>query len=48
MLLQGDEPLIMPRHIDEIIRIVGSDNQVDAWNATGYLDSMMNLLRVHL
>ena len=45
MLLQGDEPLIMPRHIDEIIRIVGSDNQVDAWNATGYLDSIDELTK---
>ena len=45
MLLQGDEPLIMPRHIDEINRIVRSDNQVDAWNATGYLDSIDELTK---
>lgn len=45
MLLQGDEPLIMPRHIDEIIRMVRSDNQVDVWNATGCLDSIDELTK---
>jgi 3-deoxy-manno-octulosonate cytidylyltransferase (CMP-KDO synthetase) len=35
LLLQGDEPLILPRHIDKLINIIENDKLSDAWNATG-------------
>jgi 3-deoxy-manno-octulosonate cytidylyltransferase (CMP-KDO synthetase) len=38
MLLQGDEPLILPRHIDTFARAIESDLDGDAWNATGPID----------
>ena len=45
MLLQGDEPLILPRHIDKIISIVEKDGKYDAWNATGHLEVSDDLLK---
>ncbi|RTY34210.1 3-deoxy-manno-octulosonate cytidylyltransferase [Chlorobium phaeovibrioides] len=38
MLLQGDEPLLLPRHIDSFAKSIASDNLADAWNATGPID----------
>ena len=35
MLLQGDEPLLLPRHLDIFARAVEADPAGDAWNATG-------------
>lgn len=45
MLLQGDEPLLLPRHIDAFAKAIASDNLADAWNATGQLDSEEELDR---
>jgi len=39
MLLQGDEPLLLPRHLDRIIEVIDSDPRGDAWNATGPIDN---------
>jgi 3-deoxy-manno-octulosonate cytidylyltransferase (CMP-KDO synthetase) len=38
MLLQGDEPLLLPRHIDTFARAIESDLDGDAWNATGAIE----------
>jgi 3-deoxy-manno-octulosonate cytidylyltransferase (CMP-KDO synthetase) len=38
MLLQGDEPLLLPRHIDTFTKAIGSDPNGDAWNATGPIE----------
>lgn len=38
MLLQGDEPLLLPRHIDTFTKAIEKDPDVDAWNATGPID----------
>lgn len=35
MLLQGDEPLLLPRHLDIFSRAIAADPAGDAWNATG-------------
>ncbi len=35
MLLQGDEPLLLPRHLDIFARAIEADPAGDAWNATG-------------
>lgn len=38
MLLQGDEPLLLPRHIDTFAKAIESDPDGDAWNATGPIE----------
>ena len=35
LLLQGDEPLLLPRHIDTMIKSIKENQNIDAWNATG-------------
>ncbi len=35
VLLQGDEPLLLPRHIDDFTAAIKMDQSSDAWNATG-------------
>ncbi len=45
MLLQGDEPLLLPRHIDSLIAAISSDQFSDAWNATGSIDESSELDR---
>lgn len=38
VLLQGDEPLLLPRHVDAFAEAIRRDPGGDAWNATGSLD----------
>jgi 3-deoxy-manno-octulosonate cytidylyltransferase (CMP-KDO synthetase) len=38
MLLQGDEPLLLPRHVDSFAKAIEEDRLSDAWNATGPID----------
>ncbi len=38
MLLQGDEPLLLPRHINTFAKVIESDPDGDAWNATGPIE----------
>ena len=35
MLLQGDEPLLLPRHVDIFAKTITAEPEGDAWNATG-------------
>jgi len=35
LLLQGDEPLLLPRHIDTMIKSIEENQNKDSWNATG-------------
>lgn len=39
ILLQGDEPLLLPRHLDEFAEAIKSNPAGDAWNATGPIES---------
>jgi 3-deoxy-manno-octulosonate cytidylyltransferase (CMP-KDO synthetase) len=45
MLLQGDEPLLLPRHLDACVAAVDGGPEVDAWNATGPIDQADELDR---
>jgi 3-deoxy-manno-octulosonate cytidylyltransferase (CMP-KDO synthetase) len=45
MLLQGDEPLLLPRHIDAFAKSIACDELNDAWNATGPIDQSEELDR---
>ena len=45
MLLQGDEPLLLPRHVDALADAMRSDPEGDAWNATGPIESAEELDR---
>jgi 3-deoxy-manno-octulosonate cytidylyltransferase (CMP-KDO synthetase) len=45
MLLQGDEPLLLPRHIDDFANAIEKDRGSDAWNATGPIDESVELDR---
>ena len=35
ILLQGDEPLLLPRHLDTFVQAIAAAPDGDAWNATG-------------
>ncbi len=39
LLLQGDEPLLLPRHIDSMISAMKDNPNVKSWNATGDINS---------
>lgn len=45
ILLQGDEPLLLPRHVDALADAMRSDPEGDAWNATGPIESAEELDR---
>lgn len=45
MLLQGDEPLLLPRHIDQFAAAIEVDPTGDAWNATGPIEHAEELDR---
>jgi 3-deoxy-manno-octulosonate cytidylyltransferase (CMP-KDO synthetase) len=45
MLLQGDEPLLLPRHLDVLASAVAVDPSVNAWNITGPIDHYEELDR---
>ena len=38
LLLQGDEPLLLPRHLDTIAHSIELQPEGDAWNATGPIE----------
>ena len=38
ILLQGDEPLLLPRHIDTFAQAIAAEPDGDAWNATGPIE----------
>jgi len=38
MLLQGDEPLLLPRHLDNFAKVIKAIPTGDAWNATGPIE----------
>jgi 3-deoxy-manno-octulosonate cytidylyltransferase (CMP-KDO synthetase) len=39
MLLQGDEPLLLPRHVETFAKAIASQPNGDAWNATGPIEA---------
>ena len=39
ILLQGDEPLLLPRHVDAMANAILGNPEGDAWNATGPVES---------
>lgn len=45
LLLQGDEPLILPRHVEALTKAVVSEPDVAVWNLVGPLDSPEELDR---
>ena len=45
LLLQGDEPLLLPKHIDKISKKIQKFPKIDSWNAIGKLDDEEELDR---
>lgn len=45
VLLQGDEPLLLPRHIESLVSAMRAEPDTVAWNATGPLESSEELDR---
>ena len=43
ILLQGDEPLLLPQHVNSIIREIQNNPNGFAWNATGPLENKSEL-----
>jgi len=39
ILLQGDEPLLLPRHIDTMIEAMRREPDIFAWNGTGSIEN---------
>lgn len=39
ILLQGDEPLLLPRHVEVLVGAISAQSDVDAWNLIGTLDA---------
>lgn len=39
IVLQGDEPLLLPRHLEALLQAIRSKPTGDAWNATGPIDT---------
>ena len=40
ILLQGDEPLLLPNYIDDVVNAITKEPEGDAWNATGPIESI--------
>jgi 3-deoxy-manno-octulosonate cytidylyltransferase (CMP-KDO synthetase) len=45
LLLQGDEPLLLPRHVEALTKAIAAEAEVNAWNLIGALDSKDELDR---
>ncbi len=45
LLLQGDEPLLLPRHVEALAQAIVGEPQLDPWNLIGALDSQDELDR---
>lgn len=45
LLLQGDEPLLLPRHVEALAEAVIAEPEVSTWNLTGALESQDELDR---
>jgi 3-deoxy-manno-octulosonate cytidylyltransferase (CMP-KDO synthetase) len=45
LLLQGDEPLLLPRHVEALAQSVAAEPEVASWNLIGELDSLDELDR---
>ncbi|MDC0226847.1 NTP transferase domain-containing protein, partial [Alphaproteobacteria bacterium] len=43
LLIQGDEPLILPRHINYFLKEISKDNENDAWNTVANLNNSKEL-----
>tara|TARA_Y100000996_G_scaffold412541_1_gene398897 strand:- start:4522 stop:5292 length:771 start_codon:yes stop_codon:yes gene_type:complete len=39
ILVQGDEPLLLPSQLDQMVKILLKDNDSKAWNATGPIEN---------
>lgn len=45
LLLQGDEPLLLPRHLELFSQAIAANPNGDAWNATGVIEEASELDR---
>lgn len=45
ILVQGDEPLLLPRHLDSFVQAIEAAPDGAAWNATGPIDAVEELDR---
>ncbi len=45
IILQGDEPLLLPRHIDNVVNEIQLDQKNLAWNVTGPIENIDELDR---
>lgn len=45
ILLQGDEPLLLPRHVNALVEAIKSEPENFAWNLTGSIESADELER---
>lgn len=45
LLLQGDEPLLLPRHVEKVIAAINAEAGGDAWNATAPINEPEELDR---
>ena len=43
IVLQGDEPLLLPRHVDSLIDAINKNLDIHAWNATAPIEDVSEL-----
>ncbi len=45
ILVQGDEPLLLPSQLDQMVEVLLKDNDSNAWNATGPIENEEELYK---
>jgi 3-deoxy-manno-octulosonate cytidylyltransferase (CMP-KDO synthetase) len=45
VLLQGDEPLMLPSHVNQLVNEIRQNPEIESWNATGPIDHQDELDR---
>jgi 3-deoxy-manno-octulosonate cytidylyltransferase (CMP-KDO synthetase) len=45
ILLQGDEPLLLPKHVDKVAEEIANNPRIESWNATGPIENPEELDR---
>ena len=43
ILIQGDEPLILPEFIDQLVELINENPDINVWNATGPIENEIEL-----
>jgi len=48
VLLQGDEPLFLPRHVEQLIEKIKQNPEIECWNLTAPIDNIEDLDQISI